>query len=172
MTISGWKGRRRGFSLVEILIVVVILGILAAIAIPKFASASSVSRENALKENLRLFRTQIGVYRVQHGDVFPGYPGDDSTQTATEAAFISQMTEYTDNSGNVSASQGAPYTNGPYWSQTPLNTVGNLSSVKMLAAGDTFTADGTTGWLYQPATGKVEPNQLGADSTGTNYTDY
>ena len=75
----------RGFTLVEILIVVMILGILAAVAIPKFANASQSARESSLKDNLRLLRTQLGVYKSQHS-LYPGYPGGDFTATPTETA--------------------------------------------------------------------------------------
>jgi prepilin-type N-terminal cleavage/methylation domain-containing protein len=45
--------RRRGFTLVEIMIVVAIIGLLAAIAIPNFIKARSYSQQNACIENLR-----------------------------------------------------------------------------------------------------------------------
>jgi|SRR3989339_325713 len=60
---------RKGFTLVEILIVVVILGILAAIVIPQFTNASTEAMENSLKSDLHTMRAQLELWKVKHGDV-------------------------------------------------------------------------------------------------------
>ena len=62
---------RYGFTLVEILIVVVILGILAAIVIPSFANATEDSRKTAFAQELRIFRDAILLYEVDHGEMPP-----------------------------------------------------------------------------------------------------
>src|SRR3954447_24016768 len=79
--------RRRAFTLIEILIVVVILGILATIVLPQFSNASNTARESALKDDLRYLRTQVAVYKAQHHDVAPGYPGGDTSKPATAGDF-------------------------------------------------------------------------------------
>lgn len=66
------KGRRRGFTLIEILIVVVILGILAAIVIPQFSSASNEAAVSSVRSQLQTLRSQVELYRVQNN----GYPAD------------------------------------------------------------------------------------------------
>jgi len=55
---------KSGFTLVEILIVVVILGILAAIVIPQFTDASTEAKESALKSDLQTMRSQIELYKI------------------------------------------------------------------------------------------------------------
>src|SRR3982751_4869551 len=62
---------RSGFTLVEILIVVIILGILAAIVIPQFASASNDARKNSLLSQMQLVRSQLSLYTLEHRDSLP-----------------------------------------------------------------------------------------------------
>jgi general secretion pathway protein G len=163
--------RRRGFTLVEILIVVMIVGILAAVAIPKFANASQSARESSLKEDLRLLRTQLGVYKSQHS-LYPGYPAGNGSQNPTAAVAIDQLLKCTDNAGNTSATGSAIYKWGPYLNLIPPNPINGNASLKILSDSDAFTPDGTTGWLYQPSTGQVKANVVGNDSTDHAIIDY
>jgi len=61
----------KGFTLVEILIVVVILGILAAIVIPQFANASNDALKGTLQTQLQTISSQIELYRVRENGSFP-----------------------------------------------------------------------------------------------------
>ena len=70
------KARKSGFTLVEILIVVVILGILAAIVIPQFTGASTEAKESSLMSNLQAMRSQVELYKIQHNDDLPGSTAD------------------------------------------------------------------------------------------------
>ena len=60
-----------GFTLIELMIVVAIIGILAAIAIPKFASLIRKSSEGASKGNLGAIRSALSIY---YGDMEGQYP--------------------------------------------------------------------------------------------------
>src|SRR5438045_4803945 len=62
---------QRGFTLVEILIVVIILGILAAIVIPQFTNASTDAKKSNLTSQLQTLRSQIQLYKLQHNDTPP-----------------------------------------------------------------------------------------------------
>ncbi len=68
---------RRAFTLIEILIVVIILGILAAIVIPQFTDASQVAMEASVRSQLSTIRSQIELYNVQN----PATPYDADTDT-------------------------------------------------------------------------------------------
>jgi len=63
----------RGFTLVEILIVVVILGILAAIVIPQFTNASEEASASSLKSQLQTIRSQTELYRVKNQGTLPDF---------------------------------------------------------------------------------------------------
>src|SRR3954454_22689263 len=62
------RNRKSAFTLVEILIVVIILGILAAIVIPQFTSASQDARKNSLLSQLQTIKAQLELTRLQHLD--------------------------------------------------------------------------------------------------------
>jgi general secretion pathway protein G len=62
---------QKGFTLVEILIVVVILGILAAIVIPQFTSASTEAKQSSLRSNLQTIRSQIELFKIKNSDTAP-----------------------------------------------------------------------------------------------------
>jgi general secretion pathway protein G len=161
------------FTLIEILIVVVILGILAAFVMPQFSNASRLARENVLKDDVRYLRTQLSVFKAQHGDISPAYPAANPAGSPTEALFLTQMTQHTDQRCNASASASSDYPYGPYLSKMPENPINGLSTLKIVANDTTLPApDGTTGWIYKPQTLEIIANVSGTDLDGVHYADY
>lgn len=78
---------KRAFTLIEILIVVVILGILAAIVIPQFTNASEEAALNSGRSQLQTVRSQIELYRVQHLGVLPDILTDWTDLTDMDPQF-------------------------------------------------------------------------------------
>lgn len=162
---SGWPAatvKRRGFTLVELLIVVTIIGILATIVIPQFSNASTQAKENALKDELRYLRTQIVVFKAQHRDVAPGTGG---------ASLADQLTKYTDETGQTSDVATATHKFGPYLSKMPKNPINNLDTIEVTAQTP-LVADGGHGWKYNVTTQEVIADIEGNDSIGTPFAKY
>ncbi len=148
----------KGFTLVEILIVVIILGILAAIVIPQFTEASEDARESALRSDLQTVRAQIELYRVQHG-MYPGFTraADGTLSAFVPADFVSQLIGTTDQDGDTDESDL-----GPYLQQFPSNGfVANAAASRTVESGD---PDGTgSGWSFNTTTAKFRANDSDTD---------
>ena len=136
--------RRSAFTLVEILIVVVILAILAAAVIPQFTDSTQDAKDSTSIFNLQTFRSQIAVYKAQHG----GQPPDG----ADAAAITLQFTAKTDVNGDAGG------TLGPYLQAIPRNPVitdpAKQNLLKVVAT-DPVAADTNYGWIYNNITGNV-----------------
>ena len=128
--------KNKAFTLVEILIVVIILGILAAIVIPQFTEASNDARTSAIKSDLQTVRSQLELYKVHH----QGYPA--------AATFVTDLT---------TASGGY----GPYLQTFPTNPFTNLADVT-IEAGTTNLGGGATGWHFNSTTGRFSANDTAA----------
>jgi general secretion pathway protein G len=139
--------RSRGFTLVEILIVVIILGILAAIVIPQFTNASSDARTSSVRSSMQSLRGQIELFKIQHADVPPG-----------ATALITVMTGRTNPSDLTQTA--ATGTLGPYVQAFPVNPLNNFATV--------VNAAGTTGgWVYTVSGGTYTVWATNTTGTGT-----
>ena len=151
-----------GFTLIEILIVVILLGILATVIIPQVSVSSDDAKLNTLKTNLSNVRSVIELYYYQHGNGYPGLavpttkPADVTTLADT---FAAQLTRYTDGSGNISDVGGtSAYPYGPYVkSDMPTNPFNNLSDITIDNTETDITekdsASAGTAWKFYSKTG-------------------
>lgn len=126
MKSSGSK-LRRAFSLVELVVVVLIVGILAAVAAPKMFDTSTKARESATKASLSVVRNAIELYYSENG----AYP------TATDLV-------------DPNKDMMKKFIKGPF----PVSAYGTKDAT--VNAGT--TADGKSGWVYDPATGSFWVN--------------
>ena len=62
---------KKGVTLIELLIVVLILGALAAIAIPRLTQSADTAKKNACKTNIDLINSQIELYAADNDGVYP-----------------------------------------------------------------------------------------------------
>ena len=137
------KSARRGFTLIEVLIVIIVLGILAAIVVPQFSDASTDAKLNSLKTNLQVIRGQIELYKIQHNETLPQAPGTDT--------FTNQMIKASKVDGTTAAIGTAGYNLGPYLQSIPNNPYTGTSTVGSGGVG-------TSAWYYDPATGLFRAN--------------
>ena len=166
--------RKNGFTLVELVLVVTILGILAALVIPTFQNHVTTSREAAAKSNLGTMRSQIELYKMQHAGVPPGYVDDAEAPIPTlELQFTATSTV----TGQVSPSKvpADPFLYGPYVRKLPQNPFNKKSTIEYVLEATAFSAavNGTSsGWLYKKETGEFVLNWTGTDSDGVAFYDY
>jgi general secretion pathway protein G len=141
------KNTRQAFTLIEILIVVIILGILAAIIIPRFANASKDAKRAALSSQLNQIRAQIQLYIIEHGDNRPpNFTGSNWTDLTTQTIY---------NGTN----------RGPYLPNIPINTLNGFTNIVVVltdpAWGDPVVG-ANIGYVYNSNNGFI----WGTNTTG------
>jgi general secretion pathway protein G len=124
------RTRRSGFTLIELVVVVLILGIIAAIAAPKMFNVAGDARLNSTKQSLQVVRDAIELYYSQN-NAYPPATDDATFKTALK-----------------------PYIRGKF----PSSPIGNTNGTVRMGTTDPLTASGTEGWAYNGTTGEFVCN--------------
>lgn len=138
---------RAGFTLVEILIVVVIMAILAATIIPQFTDSTKDAKSSTVMFNLHTLRSQIEMYKAQHDGKLP-------------SGTLAELTARTNASGTIGTS-AATFPYGPYLKELPDNPFTKSNTVKAIATDTAAAGDVTTthGWIFSTTTGGLWINE-------------
>jgi general secretion pathway protein G len=167
-----------GFTLVEMIIVIIIMGILAAVIVPQIGTTSDDAKLSAVKQDLSSMRNAVEIYYSQHNSAYPGARLNDGSGPAGTAAlaataFVEQLTQYTDVNGDCEGVKDATHKYGPYVKagQLPVNPFNDSNAVTcdILENDITIrTSDGvnTAGWHFRTQTGVLVANDSDAHATG------
>ena len=144
------RSRQGGFTLIEVLIVIVVIAVLAAIVVPRLLGAGRASKESSLRAHLKEVRDAVALFQAHCGP----YPGD--LQDICEPTFAN----VTDPANGITF--GEADWQGPYLT-TP---DGNLPSNPVTGGN----AEGTD-WLYDAPTGSVSA-AAGTSLDGGDYSTW
>jgi prepilin-type N-terminal cleavage/methylation domain-containing protein len=142
----------QGFTLIELMIVVAIIGILAAIALPRFAQMLEKSREAQTQGNLNSIKSAAGIYYGDQKGIWP---------TTLSTFSVYAFSQYLDNVDAVKVT-GA-FIIG---SKSPAGSLVTMTLQSSVPVGSQI------GWLYDSTNGEIYVNSTVQDSKSVPYSFY
>jgi prepilin-type N-terminal cleavage/methylation domain-containing protein len=141
---------RPGFSLLELVIVVVVIGVMAAIAMPRFSSAAERAHAATLAESTSRFQRALERYAAERNGLTPNH--DSVNVTCNEVAcFVARLTGRS-NDANQPDDAGIW---GPYLGEIPVNPFNGLRTVRLDGAA---AGAGTHGWRFDTRQNVIQPD--------------
>ncbi len=145
--------KEKGFTLIELMIVVAIIGILAALALPKFAQLVEKSREAATKSAMTSMRSAISIYYGDNEGIYPEY-----VETSNLYSF-SKFIEKVPPVKATHAGIGNGTTESPSGTQVLYTTEEQITTLG-------------SGWRYNSNSGRIFVNSSASDSKQMAYSTY
>lgn len=133
------RTKRSGFTLVELVVVILVLGIIAAVAAPKMFDTAGDARDNTTITSLEVLRDAIELYKAETG----AYPGE-----VDVADLKADLTDYV---------------NGAFPKSQVPGAAGD-ASVSLKTAGTALVKDDLTNWMYDNVSGELIINETGYET--------
>ncbi len=163
------SSKQSGLTLIDCLIVVILLGVVASVAIPRFSLTTNRTLGSTLESNLNAIRNATKLYAIQHNGRYPGQFRHTDGLNVTKAiegkaAFKAQLLLYSDLAGKTSPTRTSKFPFGPYLSKgIPLNPLSPPSNEIKIVLDNSHSILGTAdpkgvGWKVAVRTGEIIAN--------------
>lgn len=142
------RSLERAFSLIELILVVVIIGIIGAVAVPRLGGASERAKYAALSGTIQRFQKAIDLYTAEHSGICPATEPDGQT-TTNGRRIVTRLISKT----NAIGTPAVAGTLGPYLQAAPVNPMNQRITIRVDGA---LAGQGTHGWRYDSVNKMIE----------------
>ncbi len=144
--------KRNGFTLIELVVVVMIIGIIAAIVTPKLVNLTGTATDNSARQTLTVLRSAIDTYASQNNGTYPS-----GTSSAIQTSLL-------------------PYLRADAFPKCPVGSAATPNGISVVSAGTPLSgvadASPTMGWKMDTSSGEIIINTNSNDHSGVEYSTY